>query len=385
MAFALRSVAATDVKNVVCKPQDPSGGKVDINYEVTADDPAGEVLVYVTGFDKSKNQLVPVKSTIGDVAEKPLKPGKHHMVWNAAKDYPKFDAKNVDWKLAALNKKELYMVVDLSGGKDAEKYPVSYLDSVPKGGWKDEYKTTKLVLRLIPPGILAMGSPKEELGRFDDESVHRVNLSRPYYIGVFEVTQKQYELVMGDTPSYYKGDARPVELNSYNDVRGSTESTNSVVNADSFIGRLRKKTGLRFDLPMELQWEYACRAGTSTALNSGKNLTGIECCSNAGEVGRYHGNQNDGKGGYKSAYTKVGSYKPNAWGLYDMHGNVMELCLNGHGPSPKEKVIGTSGSHRVLRGGSWRHEARHCRSAYRNYYYPVDSVNNFGFRIILMR
>lgn len=385
-AFAFRADAEIKVKNVVCKPQDPSGEKVDISYEVSSDDPAGEILVYPTGYDKSADLSVPISSTTGDAIEKPIKPGKHHFVWNCAKDYPGFDPKNFDLKISALKKKELFLVVDLSGGKDAEKYPVSYLDRVPEGGWSDEYKTKKLVLRLVPSGTFMMGSPKEEFGRFDDESARQRTLNRPFYIGVFEVTQKQYELVMGDSPSYYKGDERPVELNSYNDVRGATESADSAVNADSFIGRLRKKTGMRFDLPAEDQWEYACRAGTSTALNSGKNLNGTDNCGNANEVGRYHGNQNDGKGGYDTAYTKVGAYKPNAWGLYDMHGNVMELCLNGHGPAPKgeDKAIGSGGSHRVLRGGSWRHAARRCRSAYRNYYHPVDSSNNFGFRVSLM-
>ncbi|MBO7448595.1 SUMF1/EgtB/PvdO family nonheme iron enzyme, partial [bacterium] len=129
------------------------------------------------------------------------------------------------------------------------------------------------------------------------------------------MTQKQYELVTGSTPSEHQGNARPVERVSYNMLRGTDKGAgwpaNNEVDEDSFFGILRDKTGLSFDLPTEAQWEFACRAETTTALNSGKNLTGTNEDANMNEVGRYSYNQNDGKGGY-SQHTTVGSYLPNA-------------------------------------------------------------------------
>ena len=378
--------AAVSVSNVVCTQQYPWNGKVDIDYEVFADDPAADVWVYATGFDKDANVSMGVRAISGDGANAPVKPGQHRMTWNVTSDYPGFNSTAFTVKMTALVGGAPYMVVDLSGGVDAISYPVSYLSQVPEGGWTDEYKTTKLVLRLIPPGTFMMGSPTDELGHNwygNYEAVHKVTLTKPFYIGVFEITQKQWQLVMGSNPSSYTGNARPVERVSYNDIRGTVNGaawpTHNQVDANSFMGRLRSKVNMLFDLPTESQWEYACRAGTATALNSGKNITGTQNCANMAAVGRYSGNQNDGKGGYNGQHTKVGSYLPNAWGLYDMHGNVAEWCLDwwmdnwgtGNRTDPKG---GSSGSYRVVRGGCWHGYnyagfAAACRSAYRSYSY----------------
>jgi hypothetical protein len=185
----------------------------------------------------------------------------------------------------------VYLVIDLSGGPTATNYPVSYLAGIPFDGWSDEFKTTKLVMRKIPAGTFTMGSPADEVGRVSDEETETprvVTLTRDFYIGVFEVSQKQWELVTGNRPSYFYNQnyyaRRPVESVSYYDIRDNPMNAddptvswpqNFDVTAASFMGRLRMKTGLfGFDLPTEAQWEYACRAGTTTALNSGKNLTG---------------------------------------------------------------------------------------------------------------
>jgi formylglycine-generating enzyme required for sulfatase activity len=298
---------------------------------------------------------------------------------------------------AARDKAEgLYMVIDLSGGPEANSYPVSYLDAVPEGGWTDDYKTSKLVMRRIPAGTFTMGSPEGELGRDGNETPHRVTLSKDFYIGVFEVTQRQWELVMDDNPSYFNNatyyQTRPAEQVSYDDIRGSSAGAgwpgSDSVDANSFMGKLRAKTGIvSFDLPTESQWEYACRAGTTTALNSGKNLTSTKSCPNMSEVGRYWYNggstcaQNVGTVG---ATAKVGSYLPNAWGLYDMHGNVWEWCLDWYGSCPGTVTDPTnvsSGSFRVRRGGCWLHYARSCRSAYRYYYWPSVRFNYNGLRV----
>ena len=292
----------------------------------------------------------------------------------------------------AYNLTKTYVVIDLSAGANADNYPISELNDVPSGGWSEEYKTTKLALRRIANGTFLMGSPSDEVGRSSDEYQHYVTISKPFYIGVFEVTQKQYTLVEGLNPSSRRGDARPVECVSYNEIRGSSEgakwpSANSVDSA-SFMGKIRARTGLMFDLPTEAQWEYACRAGTTTALNSGKNLTSAGWDDAIDEVGRYGHNTKDGKGGYSDYHTTVGSYKPNNWGLYDMHGNVWERCLDwdqsGLGTAWVTDPKGAaSGSDRVMRGGAWNSEyAKECRSAHRGHYIrPLVGNDMHGFRL----
>ena len=415
--------AAVSVSNVVCTQQYPWNGKVDIDYEVFADDPAADVWVYATGFDKDANVSMGVRAITGDGADAPVKPGKHRMTWDVTSDYPGFKSTAFTVKMTAITGGAPYMVVDLSGGVDALSYPVSYLSSVPAGGWTDEYKTTKLVLRLIPPGTFMMGSPSDELGHnwnsaYNQEDLHSVTLTKAFYIGVFEVTQKQWELVMGSNPSYAKGgnaSVRPVEQVSYNTIRGSVNGAawpaHNQVDANSFMGRLRSKVNMLFDLPTEAQWEYACRAGTSTALNNGRNITSCYGDSSMDLLGRYYYNSHAYNGGNKDSYGRgfdggewehrtVGSYMPNAWGLYDMHGNVAEWCLDwwmkALGTSAKTDPKGGSpGSclYRVIRGGSWYDgytgTAACCRSAYRcnratDYFDPNYNFRYVGLRVVCL-
>ena len=388
------------VVNVTAVPRWPWNGKVDITckvLDVTAA-PGGALYcsVHLKGYDKIKNTEIEIKTlspdgvsfqTYADGTVSDLVGTTHHLVWDAAQDCPTLNSSafSVSATVRVTNKPLPYQVVDLTTGE-------SRFSDTPPDLSDDTCRTTELWLRWVPAGTFMMGSPEDELGRSSSETQHEVTLTSGYYIGVFEVTQKQWELVMGNTPSLDKGDTRPVERVSYDDIRGSTlgagwPSGGHAVDADSFLGKLRAKTGgLEFDLPTEAQWEYACRAGTTTALNSGKNLTSTGECPNMSEVGRYWYNRSDGKGGYTEEHTKVGSYLPNAWGLYDMHGNVGEWCLDWYGDYPKGTVSDPTGaprsSYHVARGGEWNYDARNCRSAHREDSYPSYRNYGSGFRIV---
>ena len=293
-----------------------------------------------------------------------------------------------------------YVVIDVSGGPEAEVYPSTYFKSaqdIPHGVTNDLYKTTSLLLRRISAGTFMMGSPQGELGRDDDETQRQVTLTKDFYIGVYQVTQKQWERVMGDWPSCFNNpvyrDSRPLESRSWNDIRGGTWPGGQPASG-TFMQRIRIRTGLNLDLPTEAQWEYTCRAGTTTALNSVKNIMTADenmPCPHVAEVGRYKHNH---PGGYsvsedvsaRGGTAKVGSYVPNAWGLYDMHGNIWEWCLDGYTESPSGKVDpvgGRSGSERVSRGGGWDYVASFCRSAARLGDSPDDRDEDFSFRLSL--
>ena len=190
---------------------------------------------------------------------------------------------------------------------------------------------------------------------------------------------------MGTKPSYFNNAAyyatRPVECVSYDMIRGTSSIAGAgwptyghEVDATSFMGKLQTKTGLIFDLPTEAQWEHACRAGTTTALNSGKNLTSTDQDANMAEVGRYRyngGSEYSQNCAPANGTAKVGNYLPNAWGLYDMHGNIGEWCLDwwdgdAYSPDAATNPNGqTTGSGRVSRGGGWDDTANRCRSASR--------------------
>lgn len=398
----LAKSTSVEVTNIKCTQRYPWNGMVDIDYTVKCEKKDAEVWVYPVGYDKDSNTTMAPRALSGDGVGAPVSNGIFRMTWKVTDDYPNFHSTAFTVKMAALVGAAPYMVVDLSGGVDALSYPVSYLSSVPAGGWSDEYKTTKMVFRLIPPGSFMMGSPSDEWTRGSYEDLHGVVLTRPFYIGVFECTQKQYELVMGSNPvtsSSYKGDLRPVANVSYNTLRGSVNGagwpTHNQVDANSFMGRLRSKVNMFFDLPTEAEWEYACRAGTSTSLNSGKNYDWDVNCN---EVARWARNaynygtdyKYDGKGGYTYS-TKVGCYLENAWGLFDMHGNVDEWCRDfwnyGLGYAGTVDPKGASrgynyGDERVYRGGYYdAHD--NLRSADRDGYARCgNAYQNVGFRVM---
>ena len=372
VATAAFAVAPT-VSNVKAQQRYPWHALVDIDYTLSGDTTGLGVSISVRDVQNNKDYQ-PTKF----MEALPTSAGKHRVTWNPAADGVSIISTNILVTVSLLRVADapvtpnLYYVIDLSGGPDAVNYPVATLSAAPAGGvWPDEYKTTKLVLRRIEPGTFMMGGSKS------------TTISQPFYIGVFEVTQKQWELVMGRDPWTDEGDMRPRMNISYNDIRGQYNGagwpTSSLVDGTSFLGKLRAKTGLdTFDLPTEAQWEYACRAGTTSTYNNGGNTE-----DDLTTLGRYYGNQSDGRGGYSSGLTTVGSYAPNGWGLYDMHGNVFEWCLDWYdsygtlagGTDPKGV---TSGSYRVLRGGSWYNDASYCTSSSRVDIAPSNGNNYYG-------
>ncbi|MBO4545531.1 MAG: formylglycine-generating enzyme family protein, partial [Verrucomicrobia bacterium] len=232
----------------------------------------------------------------------------------------------------------------------------------------------------IKPGSFMMGSPEDELGRNKDEIQHQVTLTQGYWMGRYEVTQAQYEAVTGENPSSFKGADLPVEQVSWYDAMAFCEKLTKIEKA---AGRLPK--GYEYTLPTEAQWEYACRAGTTTAFNNGTNIpieeqAEDELCPNLDEVGWYIFNSE------KNTHP-AGQKMPNAWRLYDMHGNVFEWCLDWFGYYPTTPVTNPTGpgtgSERIVRGGGYLFEAWGCRSAFRTHGEPDKSGDFLGFRVVL--
>jgi formylglycine-generating enzyme required for sulfatase activity len=246
---------------------------------------------------------------------------------------------------------------------------------------------------LILDGTFTMGSPETEVGRGSDESQHEVTITRPFYLGVYEVTQGQYERVMGKNPSFFAPtgggkqrlgkkatDDHPVENVSWND-------------AVAFCKKLGERSdeqaaGHTYRLPTEAEWEYACRAGTTTPFHYGSDLDSYKANFN-GLIYAAYGKA--GAGPFFRCTVKVGDYQPNAWGLYDTHGNVQEWCADWYAAdyyyakSPKADPPGpATGAERVLRGGGWPNSGKAVRSAVRNKLPPDEKHYSAGFRVVLV-
>ncbi|MBW4616435.1 MAG: SUMF1/EgtB/PvdO family nonheme iron enzyme [Desmonostoc vinosum HA7617-LM4] len=222
----------------------------------------------------------------------------------------------------------------------------------------------------IPSGQFLMGSPPEEKDRNSDEEPQHTVTIKPFYMGKFVVTQEQYQVVMGTNPSYFKGSKRPVEK-----VSGNA--------AIAFCEKLSLITGKTYRLPSEAEWEYACRAGTTTPFHFGETITT--------ELGNFLGEYAYGAapvGEYRQQTTDVGSFPANAFGLCDMHGNVLEWCQDGYQNNYNEAAndgsprVNDNNSPGVLRGGSWLNNPSSCRSAAR-IDSPIDEEEyDYGFRVV---
>jgi len=282
--------------------------------------------------------------------------------------------KQIPWEASSLTGKDFYFNGE-GGQRQEQERETPYKPEVSESrtsSASDKTFTNSLGMKFvrIPAGSFMMGSPSGEPGHESDETQHRVSISNSFYMQTTEVTQGQWKAVMGSNPSKFTdcGDNCPVENVSWDDVQG-------------FIKKLNQKGEGTYRLPTEAEWEYAARAGTTTPFSFGDCL--------AADQANYDGNNplsGCPKGAYRQKTVRVGSFAPNAWGLYDMHGNVWEWCADWKGDYPSGDVTDPTGpsssSYRVLRGGGWYDVAWVCRPASRDYYSPGGRDDSYGFRLV---
>lgn len=414
----------------------PWNGKVDIDFSFTCDIPEAFAFINFKAsyVDRNGNTVeVPMRTFEQFETAFCTNAGTYRVTWDSTADAPNLVTTNLRYAVTANMAK--YMVVDLSKGSEAaadNPYPVSYLEECPDptrddGGWTDEYKTTKMVFRLVQPGTYVKGWNNGGFSYYNEVWSHQATITRPFYLAIFECTQGQAKQVMGSyfgNQTYeFKGairDRRPVGCASLVAWRGSGAdgfcwpNDGSKVLSSSFIGQFREKTGNNggFDLPTDTEWEFAARAGSTDAWG-GDGLMPADNPSDAdgptgGKVntvlkplGRYMYN-----GGYidngDGTYTKpgyddevhgtavVGSYKPNAWGFYDMLGNMRELTLDQCGQMPQKASVDELGPivadpsqsasvNRITRGGAWAEAAKTCALMARSA--CVETYTSCGVRL----
>ena len=375
------------------------------DLKVSSVEPLGLAIDYtVSGAEAADaSRLIEVSMSVGGATyfaknlagETNCVNGAHRIYWNMARDGLTIDTDaasvTVAYRPANVTKAALYCVIDLSKGPDAESYPVTYLDAPPPEGFSDRvYKKKMLVLKRVDPGSFIMGEDQSN-------EAHRVTLTKPFYLGIYAVTQRQWELVMG--PNFVmgnytvdfsytnvKGDFNPAYGIGYNMIRGdkvgSEWPASNSVDDISFLGKLRDRTGIEFDLPTEAQWEYACRAGTTTRFSCGDTADG--------DYMWYEGNSSN-------TLHEVGIKKPNPWGFYDMHGNANEWCLDrsteirgnpdteetglkyGEDPVGATAAEGFEQGYRILRGGNCNASGE-CSSSWWTHGNPTMQWDG-GFRL----
>ena len=423
-------IAATPQVTSVTMTQSTTSRLVTIDYTFTGADAVItlDVQTNAPGGAWASIGGAAVCNAQGEVWKKVTNNGStHHITWRPDLSWP--DHVIADGGARAvvtawtLDNTPDYMVVDLSAAAQPNTqayYPSA--DFIPGGIFgRDEYRTTMLVMRKIMAKDVTwtMGSTSLETKRTESrEATHQVTLTNNYYIGVFPITQTQWSMVgpYRPEPATFNNPTdrsmRPVECVCYNEIRNSQNKNADATcdwpadpNSDSFLGKLRTKTGIDFDLPSEAQWEFAARAGNgSTKWGDGSGIQNQDMDENLALFGRY--DKNGGKlnstnpsnsCGATNATAIVGSYLPNSWGIYDMAGNVWEWCLdwsedditaNGGAVNidpahPDKTLSGAAGANRVMRGGAWSTNASYCRPAYRMTPYPPDSrYFDIGLRVV---
>ena len=355
------SAATPTITGVTAQQRYPWNGKVDISYTVTGDIAAEanqKALVTslkVTANDKVANKTYTATKVSGDMA---LTAGTHKFVWDLDAEGLTFKSSNVVFTVSCETTPALYCVIDLSAGSSASSYPVTYLAEPPSGGFNiDLYKTTKLVLRKVTKGSNSAGG----------------SMSKDMWVGIFEVTEQQYMLVSGTFTTaaisssqlgYSPGNHTTSAVCALCNLSGDSRSSN-------FLSMLKTKTGINTRLPTGDEWQYACRAGTKTAYNNGTSATS----ANMNAVGWCYDNTS-----HSQYYAqKVGLKAPNAWGLYDMHGNVEEQVSGTY-----KETLGNQYFLAKFGGGSLNTSYDQCASTYcmvGRTYYSSNTFNFAGLRV----
>lgn len=375
------------ISDVVVRQRWPWSKLVDIDYVLTAD-PTQRVDVVVNAYNGSEALTLPTRSLSGDLYG--VSEGLHRIVWDPTVTAYTNNVVLTKFRVGLVQTPvPVYMIVDLTKSAGA----VGQIEYIYQGderlgtygrftnvwfGVTNDavYATDKLVLRRVHAGAFKMGDSVPP--------TLSTTLTKDFYVGVFEVTEAQWQRIMTGTSGVSRLAKNWV---SYEDIRGATNSvppinwytTGSVVSPASFMGQIRARMGIgSFDLPTEAQWEYFCRAGTTSYYNDGVSTSSSDT-NILSRLGWWTGNSG-------ATIHVVGGKESNAWGLYDTHGNVWEWCLDwdagslAGGADPSGAV---SGSSRVFRSGGWGSSAAGCRSASRLGYAPADRSFSVGLRLVM--
>ena len=425
---AMTTTPTVTMTSLSARQRYPWNGKVDIDFSFTCDNPDAFAFIQFKATYVNKAGVtseLPMKTFDEVTIPWCTNAGTYHVTWDSCADTPGLQITNLTYTVTANMAK--YMVVDLSKGTSAtadDPYPITYMEECPDptrtdGGWTDEYRTTKMVFRLVQPGTYKKGWSINAFSDWYCSPAYDVTLTRPFYLAIFECTQGQVKQIMGKYMGYSsyeftKGpyrDMRPEGAVSYNGWRGKGTdgycwpNHGSAVDPTSILGTFRTRTGNNdgFDMPTEAEWEYCARAGSTDAWGGDGLARDQRGTTTTGPTSNYTntllttrarykfngGYIDDGNGnltppGY--AYEDVdhgtaivGSYEPNAWGFYDMQGNVRECTLDrfdGYNDSvetvdPRGKAVlptvaKTNELLRCVRGGHWDTEAQPCAFPYRN-------------------
>lgn len=390
LSAALTSVAASavQVSNVSARQRWPWNNLVDVQFTVS-DAPAGEAYVAELSAQYRNGEVKLAAKTL--LSEPVVGVGTHTIVWDFGKDCPDFKADDMQMIVSVYpfsDATPVYLVVDVSGGESAAKYPVRYTTAAPVHtvGANDPCKTTEIWLKRVKGGTIAMGGGNSSYSY----PAYTCTLNDDYYLGVFALTQAQFENVaksVKEDHSYFTNVAsratRPADRLTYAVLRdshyGYPNDKEIPAGTDTFISRMRAKTGLAFDLPTEWQWEYASRAGLTTARYPGAVYRSSENSLPSG--GSIAAADRDWGAEYGTSY--VDQYAPNGWGFYGMLGSVWEWCVNIP-PSikagdvltdPEGPTTATNVRNRTCRGGAWTTAASYCcHYGYRS----MDSWNVTG-------
>ena len=389
IAFAFSAAAAfadtLTVTDVSARQRWPWNGLVDVDFKIGGDSVADLFKVEVHAAYAGGTKKVIGRTYL----EEPLRgPGWNRLTWDFGADCPETKADDLQVAVVAtpisraqLDAQDVYMVIDLSSGPDSTRYPVRYTTTAPTlvptndlvACAADPNRTTKLWLKRVKANTY----PFHDTSKGDPW--FNVHLS-PYYIGMFELTQKQWALVMDAWPSKFTNEtyraARPVEQINYEDVIGHNNWPNDrTVSANSFVGKMRARTGLAtFNLPTEAQWECACRSGSKESYISGLKFRYAKTVAKPESQLDYNEDPTSGT-------ALVGSYGSNYWGFYDFYGNVMEMCLDAYladaslktyygDADPVEDPVGpptnSTARYHATRGGGW-YNNDYCNNYSRDY------------------